>query len=248
MRINKYLTYHGVCSRRQADALIAAGRVKVNGVVVELGTQVADDAVVSVDNVTVEPRARALYIKLNKPPGVVCTSDPREPDNVIDFVNHPERLFHVGRLDKFSSGLIFLTNDGEIVNRILRSQYGNEKEYVVKVDRPFDHQFLRDMAQGVPILEEMTHPCTVRRMGPRTFQIILKQGRNRQIRRMVESLGYRVIDLKRVRIMHVRLGDMKVGEWREFTPEEAEELLARLAEQAVLDGPNPRAEQEWSED
>lgn len=248
MRINKYLTYHGYCSRRQADVLIAAGRVRVNGEVVELGTQVADGSVVTVDNVTVTERQRPLYIKLNKPPGIVCTSDPKEPDNVIAFVNHPERLFHVGRLDKFSSGLIFLTNDGEIVNRILRSQYGNEKEYVVKVDQPFDQQFLKAMGQGVPILEEMTHPCAVRRLGPRTFQIILKQGRNRQIRRMVESLGYRVVDLKRIRIMHVRMGDMKVGEWREFTPEETEELLARLSEQAALDGPIYRPDDGFSEE
>lgn len=228
MRINKYLTHHGVCSRRQADVLIERGKVMLEGRVAVLGDQVPEGAVVTVNGIPVETRKKPIYIKLYKPPGIVCTSDRNEPDNIIDYVQHPERIFPIGRLDKFSSGLILLTNDGDIVNKILRSQYGNEKEYLVKIDQPFDQRFVSSMAQGVEILGRMTLPCTVRRLGSRAIQIILKQGRNRQIRRMVETLGYRVTDLKRTRVMHIGLDDMVMGEWRELDADELQLLLERV--------------------
>lgn len=237
MRINKYLTVHGVCSRRQADELITRGLVAIDGQQAVLGTIVPDGALVTVRGEPVQAKPAPLYIKLNKPLGIECTTDRSVPDNIIDFIDHPQRIFPIGRLDKFSTGLILLTNDGDIVNRILRSQFGNEKEYVVKLDRPFEQSFLTALSRGVEIEGVPTLPCVARRMGAATFQIILKQGRNRQIRKMVEALGFRVVELKRVRIMHITLGELPLGGWRELSSKELELLLKQVQAQQALAQP-----------
>ncbi|MDO5650046.1 MAG: pseudouridine synthase [Gallicola sp.] len=225
-RINQYLSRAGICSRRQADALIAEGRVRVNGQIAELGTKVSPTDVVFLEdrNVSAEKAPEALYIALNKPRGVVCTTDLREPDNIVDYLNFEERIFPIGRLDKDSSGLILLTNDGSIVNRILRAQFGHEKEYVVRVDQKITPEFLKKMRGGVPILDTMTKPCKVQQISEDEFRIILTQGLNRQIRRMCEYLNYRVLRLKRIRVMHITLGRMQIGEWRKLSYKELNEL------------------------
>lgn len=232
MRINKYLTVHGVCSRRQADDWISRGLVAIDGKTAPLGAIVPEGAIVSVRGEPIQAKPEPLYLKLNKPLGIECTTDRSVPDNIIDFIGHPQRIFPIGRLDKYSTGLLLLTNDGDIVNRILRSQFGNEKEYVVKLDKPFEQSFLSALSKGVEIDGVLTFPCTARRMGAATFQIILKQGRNRQIRKMVEALGFRVVELKRVRIMHITLGDLPLGAWRPLTPRELHQLMATLDAQA----------------
>jgi 23S rRNA pseudouridine2604 synthase len=227
MRLNKYLGESGVCSRREADALIAAGRVTLNGVTAVLGTKVGDGDEVRLDGRLVG-RARKLerpvYIALNKPVGITCTTDRRIPDNIVDFVDHPERIFMIGRLDKMSEGLILLTNDGDIVNEVLRAGHGHEKQYIVTVERPVTDAFVAGMAAGVQLEEATTNPCKVRRVGPRVIDVVLTQGLNRQIRRMCEALGYRVTRLERVRIMHIRLGNLPRGRWRNLTPEEVKGL------------------------
>jgi 23S rRNA pseudouridine2604 synthase len=229
LRINKFISETGACSRREADAWISAGRVTINGTVATLGTQVTATDVVLVDGRPLATRPHRLYLALNKPVGIECTTNREVRDNIIDFVAHPERLFPVGRLDKDSEGLILLTNDGDIVNSVLRAEREHEKEYIVTVDRPVTDEFLRAMSAGVPILETVTKPCRTERVAKNTFRIVLTQGLNRQIRRMCKHFGYTVRRLQRVRIMHVRLGDLAVGRWRELTATEHEELARSLA-------------------
>ncbi len=225
MRINKYLSETGACSRREADAWIAAGRVTVDGVVAVLGTQVEPGQTVQVDGQPLRARPQRIYLALHKPVGVECTTDPRVPGNIVEFVGHPERIYPIGRLDKDSEGLILLTNDGDIVNTVLRAENAHEKEYVVAVDRPLTPEFLHGMANGVPILDTVTNPCRVTQVGRNTFRIVLTQGLNRQIRRMCDYFDYTVRRLQRVRIMHIELGDLPVGRWRPLTPGEIAELL-----------------------
>jgi len=230
VRLNKFISETGVCSRRQADDWIAAGRVTVNGGVATLGTQVTDEDIVEVDRKPVARKPRRIYIALNKPVGIECTTNRSVRANIVDFVAHSERLFPVGRLDKDSEGLILLTNDGDIVNQILRAEHAHEKEYLVTVDRPLTDAFLAGMAAGVPILDTVTNPCRVQRVAKNTFRIVLTQGLNRQIRRMCKHFDYTVRRLQRVRIMQLRLGRLPVGSWRELTPVENAELAAALAD------------------
>ena len=224
-RINKFLSEAGFCSRRKADELIAEGRVKINGIVPEMGTKIIEGDIVTIDDQPIQSQEEQfVYIALNKPVGIVCTTDTRrERDNIIDFVNHPKRIFPIGRLDKPSEGLILLTNDGDIVNKILRARNNHEKEYIVTVDKPITANFIRKMREGVPILDTMTKPCVAEAINETSFRIILTQGLNRQIRRMCEHLGYEVKRLKRVRIMNIQL-DTKIGEWRDLTARELSEL------------------------
>jgi len=224
-RLNKYLSETGACSRREADQWIEAGRVTINGAQAVLGTQVNEGDEVRVDGQPLRAKPTRVYIALNKPLGVECTTDRDVPGNIVDFVGHGERVFPIGRLDKDSEGLILLTNDGDIVNTILRAEHEHEKEYVVAVDRPLTPEFLAGMTRGVPILDTVTNPCTVTQVGKNTFRIILTQGLNRQIRRMCEHFGYRVRRLQRVRIMNVHLGTLPVGDWRNLTPSELAGLL-----------------------
>lgn len=220
-RINKYLSEVGYCSRRAADKLLEEGRIKINGQIPELGTKVSDEDVVEVDGKPIrESQEKPIYIAFNKPVGIVCTTDTkREKDNIIEYINHPQRIFPIGRLDKPSEGLILLTSDGDIVNKILRSKNNNEKEYLVRVDKPINPKFLEKMRNGVPILDTITKKCEVEKIDDMTFRIVLTQGLNRQIRRMCEFLGYEVIKLKRIRIMNIKL-DIPLGKWRDLTLEE----------------------------
>ena len=235
MRINKYLSETGACSRREADAWIAAGRVTVDGAVAVLGTQVEAGQTVLLDGQPLRARPRRIYLALNKPVGIECTTDPRVPDNIVAFVGHRERIYPIGRLDKDSEGLILLTNDGDIVNTVLRAENAHEKEYVVAVDRPLTPAFLHGMASGVPILDTVTNPCRVTQVGRNTFRIVLTQGLNRQIRRMCEYFDYTVRRLQRVRIMHIPLGDLPSGAWRELTAAEVAGLLpAKQAKKPTL--------------
>ena len=230
IRINKYLSEAGYCSRRVADKLIKEGKVTINGKVPELGTQVAEGDQVEVKGQRIEKSSKQknIYLAFNKPIGIVCTTDRRvDPDNIIDFVKYPSRIFPIGRLDKLSEGLIFLTNDGDIVNKILRARNNHEKEYIVSVNLPITRDFIQRMSGGVEILDTITKNCFVRKLGPKKFRIILTQGLNRQIRRMCESLGYRVVSLKRVRIMNIKL-DVPTGKYREFTREELLKLNGLL--------------------
>ena len=228
VRLNKFIADSGYCSRREADRLIQEGRVKIDGRVGALGDRVLPGMRVECDGRRLSGDGEKVYIALNKPRGIVCTADPREKYNVVDYLNYPERVFPVGRLDKDSEGLLLLTSDGEIVNRLLRAAGGHEKEYQVTVDRPVTAEFIRRMAAGVPVLDRMTLPCRVKKTGQREFDIVLVQGMNRQIRRMCEYLGYRVETLRRVRIMNLRLGEMQPGDWREATPAEMAELFRAL--------------------
>ncbi|MCD0477390.1 23S rRNA pseudouridine(2604) synthase RluF [Chryseobacterium sp. LC2016-29] len=220
-RINKYLSEVGYCSRRAADKLLEEGRIKINGQIPELGTKISDEDVVEVDGKPIrESEEKPVYIAFNKPVGIVCTTDTkRERDNIIEYINHPKRIFPIGRLDKPSEGLILLTSDGDIVNKILRSKNNNEKEYLVRVDKPLNPRFLEKMRNGVPILDTVTKKCEVEKIDDMTFRIVLTQGLNRQIRRMCEFLGYEVKKLKRIRIMNIKL-DIPLGKWRDLTPEE----------------------------
>ena len=226
-RINKFLSEAGYCSRRAADKLIDEGRVTINGVVPEMGTKVAPHDVVAVDGETIEAKKEAfVYLAFNKPVGIVCTTDTHvEKDNIIDFINYPKRIFPIGRLDKPSEGLILLTDDGDIVNKILRASNNHEKEYIVTVDKPISQTFIERMRGGIPLEElgKTTKKCAVTKINSHTFSIILTQGLNRQIRRMCEYLTYEVETLKRVRIMNINL-DMPIGEYRELTQEEFKEL------------------------
>ncbi len=222
--LNKYISSKGLCSRREADRWIEAGRIKINGKVAQKGNRVFSKDIVLLDNKRLQKAPKTVFIALNKPRGIVSTTDPKEPKNIVDFVNYKERLFHVGRLDKASEGLIIMTNDGDIVNKILRAGNAHEKEYVVRVDKSISTHFLERMSSGIPILDTVTLPCFVEQLDKKMFRIILKQGLNRQIRRMCEYLGYEVKQLKRIRIMHVSLGRLKTGQWRHFTKQEVHEL------------------------
>lgn len=233
VRINKYLSEIGYCSRRAADKLIQEGRINVNGKLVEMGLKVTPADEITVDGSVVDQTGdKPVYIAFNKPVGIVCTTDTRvEKDNIIDFINFPTRIFPIGRLDKPSEGLIFLTNDGDIVNKILRARNQHEKEYVVTVNRPITEEFIQKMAAGVPILDTVTRPCKVKQTHKKEFRIILTQGLNRQIRRMCEYLDYRVVNLKRVRIMNVSL-DIGKGKWRHLTKKEITEINRLVADSA----------------
>ena len=222
IRINKYLSEVGYCSRRVADRLIEEGKVTINGEIPEIGTKVEEGDQVKVKGESIEKlsKQKKIYIAFNKPVGIVCTTDSKvEPNNIIDFIKYPKRIFPIGRLDKPSEGLIFLTNDGDIVNKILRTRNNHEKEYIVSVNRPINRDFIYRMSNGVEILDTITKNCLVEILGPKKFKIILTQGLNRQIRRMCESLGYKVSSLKRVRIMNIKL-DIPTGKYRELTNKE----------------------------
>ena len=225
IRLNKYIASSGLCSRREADSLIENGKVTINGIVAVQGTKVNEGDVVLVGGKKITPDDDMIYIAFNKPLGVTCTTDKRDPSNIIDFIGFDERIFPVGRLDKNSSGLILLTNDGSIVNKLLRAENGHEKEYLVTVNRPYDKNFIKQMESGVPVLGQLTLPCKIKPAGDKTFKIILHQGLNRQIRRMCEYLGYKVTKLKRIRFMNINLGDLETGKWRYLTPDEKKELL-----------------------
>ena len=224
-RINKYLSEVGYCSRREADKLLEQGRITINGKKPELGTKVSDGDEIFVDGISIKKTEEEhVYIVLNKPVGIVCTTDTkREKNNIVDFVNHPKRIFPIGRLDKPSEGLIMLTSDGDIVNTILRARNNHEKEYIVRVDKPITQKFLEKMRNGVPILGTVTNKCEVEQLDTLSFRIILTQGLNRQIRRMCEFLGYEVKKLKRIRIMNIKL-DLPIGKWRDLTSAEMKEL------------------------
>jgi len=224
IRINKYLSDAGVCSRREADRYIAEGKVLIDGNPAQMGSKVFPESIVTFCGKEVNKTDKKVLIAFNKPMGVVCTTDPREPNNIVDFINYPTRIYPIGRLDKDSEGLILLTNDGSIVNGILRSRYGHEKEYVVTVNKDITKEFVKHMSEGVPILDTVTKPCEVYVLNKNTFRIILTQGLNRQIRRMCEYLGYRVTRLVRVRIMNITLGNLKTGAWRNVTEKEKNEL------------------------
>ena len=229
IRINKFLSEAGFCSRREADKLIEKNRVKINGKVPLIGTKVTQDDRVSVDKKIISPnKEKLVYIAFNKPKGIVCTTDTKsEKNNIIDFINYPKRIFPIGRLDKPSEGLIFLTSDGDIVNKILRASNRHEKEYIVVVDKAINSDFISKMSNGIPILGTVTNKCHVQKLASRKFKIILTQGLNRQIRRMCEYLGYRVKELKRVRIMNINL-DVGAGEWRYFTKKELTKINKTL--------------------
>ena len=231
IRINKYLSEVGYCSRRAADQLIERGRVKINGNIPEMGTKVLPGYLVTVDDEPIgTPQEEFIYIAFNKPVGIVCTTDHvREKDNIIDYINYPKRIFPIGRLDKPSEGLIFLTNDGDIVNKILRARNNHEKEYSVTVNKPVTKDFIQKMGNGIPILGTRTRKCFVKQTGSHTFTIILTQGLNRQIRRMCESLDYRVAKLKRVRIMNIKL-DVPVGQWRYLNEDEIWMIQSMVAD------------------
>lgn len=231
IRINKYLSEVGFCSRRAADQLLEQGRITINGKIPELGTKVGPSDEVAVDGEKIgKPIQNHTYIAFHKPVGIVCTTDTKgEKDNIIDFIGHPQRIFPIGRLDKDSEGLIFLTSEGDIVNKILRSKNNHEKEYIVTVDKPANEHFIERMSQGIPILDTVTDPCKVERISKFKFRIILKQGLNRQIRRMCEYLGFTVTQLKRIRIMNVPL-DIPVGKWRDLSEKELQELQELVAD------------------
>jgi 23S rRNA pseudouridine2604 synthase len=227
-RLNKAISDSGFCSRRQADTYIEKGQVTVNGEKAGLGDRVMPGDVISVNGKLITENNNLVYIALNKPVGITCTTDRRIEGNVVEFINHEERIFHIGRLDKPSEGLLLMTNDGDIVNKILRAGNSHEKEYIVKVDRPITEEFLKRMRNGVPILDTITKKCHAERLSRTTFKIILVQGLNRQIRRMCEYLGYEVVALKRERIMNISLGKLPIGEWRDLTKEELDGLQASL--------------------
>lgn len=227
MRLNKYISETGVCSRREADKWIDAGRVTCNGQLAALGTRIVDGDEVCIDGRAIGVKKKQIYIALNKPVGITCTTEAHIEDNIIDLIGHPERIFPIGRLDKDSEGLILLTNNGDIVNEILRSENNHEKEYIVTVDRPITDLSLKMMASGVKIMGELTKPCQVSRIDQVSFRMILTQGLNRQIRRMCSALGYKAQRLQRVRIMNIHLGTLSSGRWRHLTAPELTGLLPR---------------------
>lgn len=230
LRINKYIAESGFTSRRGADKVIAEGKVTINGVKADLGSQVepGDDVRVSGKRIKEKAAQENVYIALNKPVGITSTTEKNVKGNIVDFVGHSQRIFHVGRLDKDSEGLILLTNDGDIVNEILRAENRHEKEYIVTVDRPITPDFLKKMASGVEILDTKTLPCEIEQLSKFVFQITLTQGLNRQIRRMCEALGYNVRALKRIRIMNIHLNSLPVGKWRDLTAKELDRLFKDL--------------------
>ena len=228
MRINKYLSETGIVSRRGADRWVEEGKVTINGELATVGSQVEAGDVVCVDGKEVKKEEQLVYIVLNKPVGITSTTEQHIKGNVVDFINHPLRIFHIGRLDKDSEGLLLLTNDGDIVNKILRAENHHEKEYIVQVDHSITDEFIRKMGAGVDILDTTTLPCHVEKISDKVFKIILEQGLNRQIRRMCSALGYSVKRLQRIRIMNIKLGNLKVGQWRDLTEKERTELFKLL--------------------
>lgn len=230
IRINKYLSESGFCSRREADRLIESGRVKINGIKALIGSKVIESDVIMVDQEIIKPKKKFVYLAFNKPVGIVSTTDQTIKYNMIDFIGYPERIFHIGRLDKDSEGLILLTNDGDIVNKILRAENRHEKEYIVTVNREVTPHFCEAMSKGVPILNTITKPCKVNKISKYVFKIILIEGLNRQIRRMCEYFNYEVTSLKRVRIMHIRL-DLPIGKYRMLTLKEQHTLFETLGHQ-----------------
>lgn len=224
VRINKYLSESGFCSRREADRLIEQGRVLINGEHAQIGSKITGNDVVTVDGKNIKNTTKMVYLAFNKPIGIVSTTDQKIKNNLIDFINYPQRIFHVGRLDKDSEGLILLTNDGDIVNEILRAENNHEKEYVVEVDRRVLPDFIEGMSKGVPILKTVTKPCIVEKVSEKSFKIVLTEGMNRQIRRMCETFGYTVLSLKRVRIMHIPL-DIPTGHFRPLSDKEKDILF-----------------------
>lgn len=232
-RLNKYISETGFCSRREADKLIAEHKVKINGAIPELGTKVMPDDVVTVNGNTIvaapDNKSDRVYIAYNKPIGITCTTEQQVKGNIVDAIKHKQRIFPIGRLDKPSEGLIFLTSDGDIVNKILRAENAHEKEYIVTVDKPLNDRFKKRMEKGIPILGTVTKPCKVKLLGAKKFSIVLTQGLNRQIRRMCEYLDYEVTKLKRTRIMNVHLDNLKVGQWRNLTEREMQALHKALS-------------------
>ncbi|WP_110926196.1 23S rRNA pseudouridine(2604) synthase RluF [Bacillus massiliglaciei] len=228
MRINKYISESGITSRRGADKWIQEGRVTINGKTAELGSQAEPGDDVRVDGKPIKAEQQYVYLALNKPVGITSTTERHIEGNIVDFVNHPLRIFHVGRLDKDSEGLILLTNDGDIVNEILRSEGRHEKEYIVTVNEPITDEFIQMMGSGVEILDTVTLPCKVEKLSKYVFKIILTQGLNRQIRRMCAALGYSIRTLQRIRIMNIRIDGLKTGEWRDLTESEQKELFTEL--------------------
>lgn len=228
VRLNKFLVDHGIASRRGADRLIEDGVVTVNGTTAVLGQKVNGTDRVAVNGKAVAERSKRVYLAYNKPVGIICTSDPKAQDNIIDAINYPERIFHIGRLDVASSGLILLTNDGDIVNKILRAEGEHDKEYVVEVHKPVTQDFLYAMSNGVMLDDRRTLPARVYRISPTSFSVTIVEGRNRQIRRMCEELGYEVVALKRIRIMHIHLDKLPSGHFRHLTKQEEDTLIKNL--------------------
>lgn len=228
IRINKYLSEAGVCSRRAADQLIEEGKVTVNGNLATIGTKVSRLDQVKVEGVLVKPEKKMVLLAVNKPTGIVCTAEKREKNNIIDFMNYPIRIYPIGRLDKESQGLLLMTNNGDLVNKIMRAGNVHEKEYIVTVNKDVTDEFLEGMRNGVPILDTVTRPCVVEKVGNRKIRMILTQGLNRQIRRMCEYFDYRVVALKRTRIMNIMLGDLKPGAYRFLTEKELADLMEAL--------------------
>jgi len=228
MRLNKFLSDAGVCSRREADRLVDAGRVFVDGKPAVQGQKVTGNQRIEIDHKPIKKEEEKVLLAFNKPRGVVCTTSKKDKDNIVEYINYGKRIYPIGRLDKDSEGLILLTNQGELVDKILRGSNFHEKEYIVTVNKKITPDFLRVMGSGVPILDTMTRPCEIEQIGPRTFRIILTQGLNRQIRRMCEYLDYRVVELERVRVMNIRLGRLKTGTYRKIVGKELEELLSLL--------------------
>lgn len=215
--LNKFISETGICSRRVADEWIENGRVKINNTIAQNGNRVFENDLVTIDDKPLKSKPEPIYIAFNKPPGITCTTDLKDRDNIIDFINYSKRIFPIGRLDKPSSGLILLTNDGDIVNEILRVENNHEKEYIVKINKPITPEFIEQMSNGLPILDTITKKCKVQKISSNTFKIILTQGLNRQIRRMCEYLNYKVITLKRVRIMNLKIDGIKEGQWKYVT-------------------------------
>jgi len=226
--LNKFISSTGICSRREADKWIEMGRVKLNGTVAKKGNRVTEECEVLIDGKPLRNKPKLVYIALNKPPGITCTTDLKDKDNIIDFINYPKRVFPIGRLDKPSTGLILLTNDGDVVNKILREENYHEKEYIVRVDKSITSDFVKKMRNGLPILDQTTKKCLVEQKSEKVFSIILTQGLNRQIRRMCDYLNYKVINLKRVRIMNIYLDNLKMGRWRYLSDKELKELFQSL--------------------
>lgn len=229
IRINKYISESGFCSRREADKYIEQGAVTLDGKKVEMGTQVLPGQVVRVFGEIISGKAESIIIAYNKPVGIVSTTDPAEKDNIVNAIGHSERIFPIGRLDKDSQGLLLLTNEGDIVNKILRVNNNHDKEYFVTVDKPVTADFIKRMQGGIPILGVVTRKCEITQKGSNSFMIVLRQGLNRQIRRMCEYLGYNVTKLQRTRIMHIHLNDLKIGQYRDLTPAETETLYKKIA-------------------
>lgn len=223
-RINKYLSESGYCSRREADRLIEQKRIKINGKLAVIGSKATEQCLITVDDKPIKRQNEFVYLAFNKPIGITSTTDQAIKGNIVDFINYHKRIFHIGRLDKDSEGLILMTNDGDIVNQILRAENNHEKEYIVVVNKKITEDFLKNMSKGVPILNTVTKPCQVKQIGEKTFKIILTEGLNRQIRRMCDHFGYQVVSLKRIRIMHIHL-DVPTGKYRELTKKELDQLF-----------------------